>query len=144
MKGWVWCLILLSLGGKLIGHFLPRSDKSPLATPLRFLLSLCLVFVLFLPWVRLLRSEPQLTASLDSLFSSTVEMDGDKLILEKMGKTMKKSVDTAFPHSEFSLEIYTNEKNVPILVKVVGADPIEGQKIADFIQRNYGLETATE
>lgn len=144
MKGWVWCLILLSFGGKLITQFLPRGEKSPLRAPLRLLLSLSLILVLFSPWIRLLSSDKDPTKAFDSFFTAQEQIDGDKLILEQMGKTMKKSVDTAFPNTDYSLEIYTDEKNVPILVKVVGIDSVEGQKIADFIQINYGMESVAE
>lgn len=144
MKGWIWCLILLSLGGKLIGQFLPRGERSPLFSPLRLLLSLSLILVLFSPWIRLLSSDQDLSHALDSFFCEQEQIDSDKLILEQMGKTMKKSVDTAFPDTEYSLEIYTDETNVPILVKVTGLDVTQGQKIADFIQLNYGLEASAD
>ncbi len=144
MKGFMWGLILLSFGGKLLEHFLPRGDKSPLFPPLRFLLSLCFIFLLFSPWIQWIKSDTKTIKGLDELFSSAIEIDGNQIILEQMGKTMKQSVKTAFPHYDFSLEIYTNEENVPVLVKVVGNDPVTGEKIAEFIEKNYNLESVAE
>ncbi|MBE6713250.1 MAG: hypothetical protein E7580_07000 [Ruminococcaceae bacterium] len=138
MKEWVWALILLSLCGKLAKNLFPHGEKSPLHAPLRFLLSLCLSLVIFAPWFGAKRIE-LLSGRLFS-FEEESTIDGDRIVLEQIGQTMKKSVDTAFPNCKYSLEIYTDENDLPAQVKVICDDEKDAEKISAFIQRNYGLK----
>lgn len=142
MKGWAWCLILLSLCGKFAKNFLPKGEKSPLYAPLRFLLSLCLVIVIFTPFIKIMGNEKDLSATFKK--QQETALDGDREILEQMGKTMKKSVDTAFPQCTYTLEIYADDAGLPDLIKVVCENPADGKQIADFIYKNYGLKTSSE
>ncbi len=143
MKGWVWGIILLSLCGRLMKSFLPRGEKSPLFAPLRFLLSLCLIAILFSPFFKFMGGKAKTDKTIDFKIDEAYSIDGDALVLEQMGKTIKRSVDTAFPHHEFTLEIYTDQQGLPNLIKVVGGGQ-DGSEIADFIQRNYGLDATAE
>ena len=141
MKEWAWTLILLSVFGKLMKNLLPRGEKSPLHAPLRFLLSLSLVAVMLFPWMRLLRREIKPEEYFSFPESESVQSDADTYILEQMGKTMKRSVDTAFPDIGYTLEIYSDENQVPTEVLVLCEDPEKAKQIASFIEKNYGLTT---
>lgn len=143
MKSWAFGLIILSLFGKLIKQLLPRGEKSAFFPPLRFLLSLALIVALFSPILKQAQKN-NFQSNFAKLFSDEgTVIDPNTLILEQMGKTMKKSVDSAFPDLEYTLEIYTDDKGIPNLVKVCGCDEAGG-KIADFIQCNYSLKAISE
>ena len=142
MKTWCLSLILLSLCARFAKNLFPCGERSPLYAPLRFLLSLSLAVVIFSPFMRFLQKgevnvEP-------FAFTETASIDGDKLVLEQMGKTMKKSVDTAFPDTQYKLEIYTEEGFVPSLVAVVCENQGEAEKIAAFIEKNYNLKATAK
>ena len=70
------------------------------------------------------------------------ETDGNAVILEKMGKTIKKSVDTAFPECEYSLEIFADEQGIPVEIRVIDGGE-QAAEISDFIRLNYGLKTSS-
>ena len=140
MKSWAFTIILLSLCGKLMKHFLPRGEKSPLFSPLRFLLSLSLIIAIAFPLLQWKEESP--TKDFPFTFETTEELDGNTLILEKMGKTIKKSVDTAFPKCEYTLEIFADGQGLPQEIHVIGGGE-KATEISDFIYRNYGLKTST-
>lgn len=140
MKSWAITVILLSLCGKLMKHFLPRGERSPLFSPLRLLLSLCLIIALAFPLLRW--KDRPLAIEIPPEYQTASEFDGDALILEKMGKTIKRSVDTAFPECEYSLEIYADEQGLPKAIRVIGGGE-QAAEISNFIFQNYGLKTAT-
>ena len=139
MKAWTFIIIFLSLCGKLMKNFLPRSEKSPLFAPLRFLLSLSVIVALVSPLMNPGFGNKREKVSFEY---DAPELDGYGLILEKMGKSIKHSVDTAFPDCEYSLEIYTDDQGMPSVIYVIGGEE-RAAEIADFIGRNYGLKTAT-
>ena len=141
MKEWALSVILLSLGGKLIKHFLPKGEKSPLFSPLRLLLSLCLIVAIVFPLQQL--KAPLQAKELSFEYESTNGISGNALILEKMGKTIKKSVDTAFPACEYSLEICADEGGIPQAIRVIGGGE-QAFAISEFIHRNYGLKVTTD
>ena len=70
-------------------------------------------------------------------------LNGNALILEKMGKTIKKSVDTAFPACEYALEICADKEGIPQSIRVIGGGE-KAFEISNFIQGNYGLEVTTD
>ncbi|MBQ3076021.1 MAG: hypothetical protein IJC26_08120 [Clostridia bacterium] len=144
MKAWAQMLILLSLCGKLVKNFLPTGERSALFPPLRFLLSLCLVLALFSPWIKLFRGEI-VFPSLELLKTEEEAVpDANTLIMEQIGKTMKRSVDTAFPSITYSLELYADADGNPQEVRVLCDDRNTGIKIAGFIEQNYGLQARAE
>ena len=81
---------------------------------------------------------------ISKLITEENRVNGDQLILEQMGQTMARSVQTAFPESKFTLEIQTDENRVPVLIRVHCQQAERGGRIAEFIQKNYGLEAITE
>ena len=136
MKTLAFVIILLSLCGKLIKNFLPRGEKSPLYAPLRFLLSISLILVVIFPLTSPFKRE-----TFNLKLEPLADINSGEIILEKMQSTIKRSVDTAFPKEEYSLEIQTDEKGIPNLILVTGGE--RADSIADFISRNYGLKTTT-
>lgn len=141
MKSWAFTVILLSLCGKLIKLFLPKGEKSPLFSPLRFLLSLSLIIALISPligWKGWFQGK-----AFPFEYETTEGIDSNRIILKRMGETIKKSVDTAFPQCEYSLEIYTDEQGLPQSIRVVGGGE-KATEITEFIYRNYGLKTDTD
>ncbi len=143
MKAWTLGIIFISLCGKLLENFLPRGEKSPLFSPMRFLLSLCLIVVISSPLWKI-HSQKDTSFSISFPWNTESKIDTNTLILEQMGKTMKKSVDTAFPKIEYTLEICADETGLPELVKVIGTSREDGVRIADFIQKNYSLKAVLE
>lgn len=139
MKEWAWTLILLSVFGKLIKNLLPRGEKSKLYAPLRFLLSLSLVAVMLLPWMQVLCGQIKPEELLSFPETENVQSNADAYILEQMGRTMKRSVDTAFPDVGYTLEIYSDSDQVPTEILVLCEDSEKANEIASFIERNYGL-----
>ena len=72
------------------------------------------------------------------------EMDAKAYILEQMGSTMKHSVDTAFPETAYTIEIFTNEEMLPDLIRISCEDEEKAKEIAIFIERNYGIKAETK
>ena len=143
MKEWTWILIILALFGKLAKNLLPKGEKSPLYSPLRFLLSLSLIIVLFSPWIPLLKGERELM-EFPSISAEEVEESGEILVLKRLGSTLGENVQSAFPDAKFSLEIHTDENKVPVLVKVVSEERNTAIQIAAYIKTNYDLEAVAK
>lgn len=142
MKEWAWILILLSLFGMIAKALLPKGEKSPLHSPLRFLLSLALIAVVFSPLISLIRGEGDLSESISSLLSEEGEMaDTQTLVLKRFAEVLGQKVKETFPDAEFSLEIHTDENKVPVTIKVVSTESESAQRIADFIEISYGIES---
>ena len=141
MKEWALSVILLSIFGKLTKHFLPKGEKSSLFSPLRLLLSLTLIVALIFPLQRL--KTPLEAKELSIQYEDAETLSGNALILEKMGKTIKKSVDTAFPACEYALEICVDKEGIPQSIRVIGGGE-KAFEISKFIQENYGLEVTTD
>ena len=138
MKQWASTLILTAIFGMVAKVMLPRGEKSPLFGPIKLLVSLILIVVMFSPVYSLLQGKIQANFFSESVADEKA-LDPENLLLERVAKIMSEEVQKAFPHTTFSLEIYTDNNGVPTEIQVVCDPPDEGPRIADFLKAKYKI-----
>ncbi len=145
MKFWAYTLILCSVVTMAIRILIPRGKKSPLYSPLKFLLSLVLIVAVFSPVFSFLKKDftSEITIPWDSFFSQ-VDTDSDRILLERCVQRMNEAVKHNFPETEFSLSVTANGDYIPTSIRVKCEDEKKAQEIALFLQANYALITGYE
>ncbi|MBR5294987.1 MAG: hypothetical protein IKU24_00175 [Clostridia bacterium] len=78
--------------------------------------------------------------SKESLSTSATSEDVNVLLLKRFAKKLDEQIRAAFPNTEFSFEVHTDENKTPILIKVVSDHKDVAQKISNWIQENYNIE----
>lgn len=132
-------LIFISIFSSIIKIFLPKGEKSALYPPLKFLLSLALILCVFTPlMIKTPIEDFHFDFNLPEINSTP---SGEELILTKMEENMRKTIRASFPDADFSLLIYRDENNLPGTIGVICEKKEEAERIANFILKNYRLET---
>lgn len=144
MKAWVITLIFLCIFKTVSKSILPKGEDSPLYGPLRFLLSMILIFSVISPLLPILKKENSLSETVEIFLQDTKTEDVNVLILKRFAATMHENVKKHFPESDAEFEIHTDKMKTPVMIRVSDKDPKTAQKIAEWIETNYGIESKTK
>lgn len=142
MKGWLFSLILLSLSSVFIKGILPKGEKAPLYSSLRFLIATMLVAVSFSPIVPLFGKEAKLTVP--NSFSSDFEaMEGaEDLILRRFAERLNEVVLKEFPDVPFTLSVFTDENKIPEKIQIRCENKKAANEIAAYITEHFQIESS--
>ena len=141
MKSWVVTLIVLCVFKTVSKLLLQKGEDSPLYGPLRFLIAMILILSIIAPLFPMLKNENILSEKI-TLFSEDIKTeDVNVLLLKRFAEKMHEKVKENFPESEAEFEIHTDEAKTPVLIKVKSKNNETSQKIAQWIETNYGIES---
>ncbi len=140
MKSWFYSLILLSFCALLFKAILPKGEKSPLYSSLRFLIATMLIAVSFSPILPIFKKDFSIT--LPNIFqASENETDAIKSkILERFGEKINQTVLQNFPDAEYSLSIFADENEIPTKIEVKSDKKALSEEIATFIKVNFLID----
>ncbi len=141
MKAWIITLIFLCIFKTVSKSLLPKGEDSPLYGPLRFLLAMILILSVFSPLLPIFKNKDTLSEKVSVFLADVKTEDVNVLMLKRFAEKMHENIKEVFPKSEAEFEIHTDETKTPVFIKVTSKDPETSQKIAEWIERNYGIES---
>lgn len=144
MKDWFFSLILLSFCSVFIKAFLPKGEKSPLYSSLRFLLATMLVAISFSPIAPIFRKNADwnLQNPFAKAYTSTEETEEE--LLRRFGLALHEKVSEHFPEEEFSLTITTDENKIPEAIEVFCEKKKTANEIAAFVTENFQIQASVK
>lgn len=139
MKSWFYSLILLSLCTAFIKAILPKGEKSPLHSSLRFLIATMLIAVSFSPLLPLFGKD--LTFSLTNPFEESEAIKTtESEILRRFGERLNESVSKKFGEVNFTLSVFADENKIPKTIEISCENKTAADEIAAFIETNFQIE----
>jgi ribosomal protein S17E len=144
MKSWFFSLILLSFSSVVIKAILPKGEKSPLFSALRFLIATMLIAVSFSPIMPLFGTEANF--EIPNPFSQTMnaEKEAQESILARFGETLNKTILNEFPNEEFTLSVYTDENKIPEAIEVTCKNKKTANEIASYITAEFQIQASAK
>ena len=141
MKNWIYPILITCIFSILIRALLPRGEKSPFYHPLKFLISLILILSVSSPLFSLMEKTGQFSFEVERFAETSDTAVYEEKILAESLQSMEKAVRETFPEEEISLEIISDEHNIPTGIRLFCQCEEKGREISAFLQENFSLLT---
>jgi len=128
--------ILISFLGKGMLQLLPRGDKNPLSSALKFMISLGMILLLSSPLFSLMKKNtlPELP------WIELQETNASDLLWSKSCNAIIRDVKQSFPQRDLQLDFHKTKEGLLREIFVYCENEESGEEVVRYLERRYAVE----